>query len=144
MDAPLSIYMGFLAIHINFWLNKVLFSWARGRIVSLGAQKYDDQTIFHISQHILWEKIHFNSSREGWASSRRQSKNRRNSVRERRWGEEMMEINGGQWSLCMKTWGHSCRLWPSSTPAGIARHEAKFSNILFRLVIAVFTQYIII
>ena len=93
MDVPLLVYMDFLAIYVKFQLNKVLFSRARGRIVSMGTQKYD-QTIFYILQHITW-KIHFKSSREGWASSRRQSKNRRNSVCEHRRGEEMMEINGG-------------------------------------------------
>ena len=29
--------------------------------MSLGAQKYDDQTIFHISQHIPQAKIHSQS-----------------------------------------------------------------------------------
>ena len=32
----------------------------------------------------------------------------------------------------------------SSMPAGITRHEANFSNILFHLIIAVLTQYIFI
>ena len=41
MDAPLSVYMDFLAIYVKFQLNKVLFSSARGRIVSMGAEKYD-------------------------------------------------------------------------------------------------------
>ena len=55
-----------------------------------------------------------------------------------------MGCGKSRWSLCTKTWGHFRRLQSSSMPAGITRHEANFNNILFRLVIVVFTQYIVI
>ena len=52
--------------------------------------------------------------------------------------------DGNQWAQKLKaipTAGFGRQVL---TPAGIARLEAKFSNILFHLVIAVFAQYIVI
>ena len=131
----------------KFSVNKVLFSWARGRTVRLGAQKYDDRTIFHISHHIPQAKNTLQVLKERLSKLKETVKNRKEFSSWMPTGR-----NDGNWDgmwqismiLCTKTQGHSCRLHPSSTPPGITRHEANFKNILFHLVIVVFTQYIVV
>ena len=92
MDAPLSVYMDFLAIYVKFRLNKVLFSSMRGRIVSMGAEKYDWTII--LNTFYGQKSTSTPQGRAEQAQGDRQ-KNGRNLVHEHRVGEEMMEINGG-------------------------------------------------